>query len=53
MDDIFRGELVRLSGDDPQTVAEAFSRWNRDSEYADCWTTSLLSCTRSRIQSMA
>jgi RimJ/RimL family protein N-acetyltransferase len=34
MDDIFRGELVRLSGDDPQTVAEAFSRWNRDSEYA-------------------
>ena len=34
MDDIFRGELVRLSGDDPQTVAEAFQRWNRDSEYA-------------------
>lgn len=33
MDDIFRGELVRLSGDDPQTVAEAFSRWNRDSEF--------------------
>jgi RimJ/RimL family protein N-acetyltransferase len=34
MKNIFRGELVRLSGDDPQTVAEAFSRWNRDSEYA-------------------
>jgi RimJ/RimL family protein N-acetyltransferase len=34
MENIFRGELVRLSGDDPQTVAEAFSRWNRDSEYA-------------------
>lgn len=34
MDDIFRGDLVRLSGDDPQTIAEAFSRWNRDSEYA-------------------
>jgi RimJ/RimL family protein N-acetyltransferase len=34
MDDIFRGDLVRLSGDDPQTVAEVFSRWNRDSEYS-------------------
>ena len=34
MDDIFRGNLIRLSGDDPQTLGEAFSRWNRDSEYA-------------------
>jgi len=33
MHDIFRGELVRLSSDNPQTMAEAFSRWNRDSEY--------------------
>ena len=33
MDDIFRGELVRLSGDNLQTIAEAMSRWNRDSEY--------------------
>ena len=33
MNDIFRGELVRLSADGLQVVAEAFSRWGRDSEY--------------------
>jgi RimJ/RimL family protein N-acetyltransferase len=33
MKNIFQGELVRLSGDSVQTIAEAFSRWNRDSEY--------------------
>jgi len=33
MDDIFRGQLVRLGGIDPQTLAEAFTRWNRDTEY--------------------
>jgi RimJ/RimL family protein N-acetyltransferase len=33
MDDIFRGDLVRLGGDNPATIAEAFTRWNRDSEY--------------------
>jgi RimJ/RimL family protein N-acetyltransferase len=33
MDDIFRGEFVRLAGDDTQTIAEAFHRWNRDSEF--------------------
>ena len=32
-DDLFRGELVRLAADDPQKMAEAFSRWQRDSEY--------------------
>ena len=25
--DLFRGELVRLAVDEPQTVAESFSRW--------------------------
>lgn len=34
MEDIFRGELVRLCSDNLQTVAEALSRWNRDSEFA-------------------
>jgi RimJ/RimL family protein N-acetyltransferase len=32
-DDIFRGKLVRLTTENSQTLAEAFSRWNRDSEY--------------------
>ena len=32
-DDLFRGELVRLTAEDPQKMAEAFSRWQRDSEY--------------------
>jgi RimJ/RimL family protein N-acetyltransferase len=31
--DLFRGELVRLVAGDPQTIAETFSRWQRDSEY--------------------
>jgi RimJ/RimL family protein N-acetyltransferase len=31
--DIFRGELVRLAAVDPESLAEAFSRWSRDSEY--------------------
>lgn len=31
--DLFRGELVRLAAADPQAIAEAFSRWQRDSEY--------------------
>ncbi|MBN2550917.1 MAG: GNAT family N-acetyltransferase [Anaerolineales bacterium] len=30
---LFQGELVRLTAADPQTTAEAFSRWSRDSEY--------------------
>ena len=30
---LFRGELVRLVAEDPQTMAEAYSRWQRDSEY--------------------
>jgi RimJ/RimL family protein N-acetyltransferase len=32
-DDLFRGELVRLTAEDPQTIAEAFNRWQRQSEY--------------------
>ncbi len=31
--DLFRGELVRLVAEDTQTMAEALSRWGRDTEY--------------------
>lgn len=31
--DLFRGELVKLVVDEPQTVTESFSRWVRDTEY--------------------
>ena len=31
--DLFRGELVRLVAEDPERLAEAYSRWQRDSEY--------------------
>jgi RimJ/RimL family protein N-acetyltransferase len=31
--DLFRGELVRLSAEDPETIVEYMSKWNRDSEY--------------------
>jgi RimJ/RimL family protein N-acetyltransferase len=31
--DLFTGELVRLSAEEPEAISEAFSRWNRDSEY--------------------
>jgi RimJ/RimL family protein N-acetyltransferase len=31
--ELYRGNLVRLSAEDPQAMGEAFSRWNRDSEY--------------------
>lgn len=30
---LFEGQLVRLSSDDPQTLAQAFARWNQNSEY--------------------
>jgi RimJ/RimL family protein N-acetyltransferase len=33
IDDLFRGKLVRLAAGDPQLIAEAFSPWQRDSEY--------------------
>ena len=32
--DIFRGKLVRLTTEDPETFAENWSRWWHDSEYA-------------------
>lgn len=32
--DLLRGALVRLAAPDPETDAEAFARWSRDSEYA-------------------
>lgn len=31
--DLFTGKLVRLVSEDPQTIAEAYHRWGRDSEY--------------------
>ena len=34
MDDLFRGELVRLVAEDPETIAEVFSRWSNNSEYS-------------------
>ena len=33
MNDILRGELVRLSALDPDEFGKAFSRWHRDSEF--------------------
>ena len=30
---LYKGKLVRLSCEDPQVMAEAFARWNQDSEY--------------------
>ncbi len=33
MEDLFRGELVHLVAEDPETIAESFSRWSNDSEY--------------------
>lgn len=32
-DDIFRGELVRLTAEDPKVMAEHYSRWSVDSEF--------------------
>jgi len=31
--DIFLGKLVRLTAEEPKVLAEACTRWNRDSEY--------------------
>ena len=31
--DIYRGKLVRLTAEDPEILAQAMLRWNRDSEY--------------------
>jgi len=33
INDIFRGELVRLTAEEPETVGKAFSVWDRDSEF--------------------
>jgi RimJ/RimL family protein N-acetyltransferase len=33
MDDLFRGNLVRLAADEPETLGKAFAKWNRNSEY--------------------
>ena len=30
---LFDGQLVRISSEDPQVMAEAFARWNQNSEY--------------------
>lgn len=31
--DLFRGELVRLTAEEPEPAGKAFARWDRDSEY--------------------
>lgn len=33
MEDLFRGNLVRLAADDPEVKGEAFSRWGRNLEF--------------------
>lgn len=33
MNDLFKGELVRLSAFDPEEVGRAYARWNVDSEF--------------------
>ncbi|HEX2992991.1 MAG TPA: GNAT family protein [Anaerolineales bacterium] len=33
MKDLFRGELVRLTAEEPETVAKSEVRWQRDSEF--------------------
>jgi RimJ/RimL family protein N-acetyltransferase len=33
MPDLLRGELVRLSAENPQVMAGCFSRWNQDTEW--------------------
>jgi RimJ/RimL family protein N-acetyltransferase len=33
MNELFKGELVRLSAVDPDEAGKAFTRWNRDSEF--------------------
>jgi len=33
MKDLFRGKLVRLTAEDPETMAVLFSRWSGDSEF--------------------
>jgi RimJ/RimL family protein N-acetyltransferase len=32
--DLWKGELVRLSAEEPQTIADNFNRWIRSSEYS-------------------
>jgi RimJ/RimL family protein N-acetyltransferase len=31
--DLFRGDLVRLTSEEPETSAQAYARWNQDSEF--------------------
>ena len=33
MRDLFRGELVRITSEEPETYAKAEVRWQRDSEF--------------------
>ena len=32
-DNLFEGQLVRLSAEEPRVIAESFVRWQRDSEF--------------------
>jgi RimJ/RimL family protein N-acetyltransferase len=33
MEDLFHGKLVRLAADEPESMGQAFARWNRNSDY--------------------
>ena len=30
---LFQGELVRLTAEEPEQAAKSYARWNRDTEY--------------------
>ncbi len=42
MNDIFTGNLVRLSAYDPEELSKALPRWNRNSEYSRLLSSSLM-----------
>ena len=39
-ENLFKGQLVRLSAEEPQVIAESFVRWQRDSEFHRLLTSS-------------
>ena len=43
MADLLSGKLVRLTAEEPKTLAEAYSRWSHDSEY---WRLETSDCAR-------
>ena len=55
MKDLFRGELVRLTAEEPETVARAEARWQRDSEFvrladSDPWNLSSEKKIKERVE---